>query len=167
MERNWAEMDENSLDSNIIEFQLFLKDLIHKLPGPRHPAVKFYELRKRNKNVSSQNSNYNKSSNPERKTKRDRKKRKKAYIYQAIQFDFYNSRKKAVRKVFDNSRPCPIGINQFEEAFESSLGSTNSCTDSLSDVLRDNDGSVEISLDEVVEAVNKMNMTHRLELMEC
>ncbi|KAI5756414.1 hypothetical protein M8J77_024921 [Diaphorina citri] len=101
-QRNWHSMTLEVLDSTVDEFQKYLKNVIHLLPGPKHPAVKYYELRKkRNSQVSSQNSSYKKSSNPQRVTKRDRKKRKEAFIYQSIQFDYYNRRKKAVGKESD------------------------------------------------------------------
>lgn len=109
--QEWHTMNEDDLNKYVDEFQMYLKNVIHILPGPKHPAIKYYELRKKNKHVSSQNSNYSKNSNPERSTKRDRNKRKEAYIYQTIQFDYYNRRKKAVRRVFnDVTRACPINL---------------------------------------------------------
>ncbi|KAI5721493.1 hypothetical protein M8J77_021497 [Diaphorina citri] len=158
-QRNWSEMEIEELNTNTKEFQSFLKGLIHRLPGPKHPAVKYFELRKSSKGVSSQNSSFKKSSNPERKTKRERNKRKEAYMYQSIQFDFYNCRKKAVRKVLeDKSRPCPIPMSQFEDSYVNSFGVENSLTDSITDNYQINNQNIDISLDEIVEAINRMSM---------
>ncbi|KAL1452451.1 hypothetical protein WDU94_006682 [Cyamophila willieti] len=159
--RDWNGMDLELLNKNVDEFQKFLRDVVHRLPGPKHPAVKYYEIRKNKNNVeSSQNSRYKDSSNPQRKTKKDRKKRKESYIYESIQFQYFNCRKKAVRKVIGNdTRSCPISMNTIVEHYQSTLGQENSMTDHL-DFLDNNDQSEwdNISQEEVDWAVKNMNM---------
>lgn len=160
--RMWNTMDEEELNTNVAEFQSYLKDVIHILPGPKHPAIKYYELRKKGKQVSSQNSNHKKSSNPERSTKRDRNKRKEAYLYQSIQFDYYNRRKKAVRKVFnDETRSCPISLDILKDHYQQSFGVENPMVDSGNIPATDDSTNVsddwEMSLEDVEWAISRLN----------
>lgn len=72
-------MNEREFSLQVSEFSKFLADIIHELPGPKHPARRFYELRKKKKILVTQNRTYKDSSNPERRTKNDRKRRKEKY----------------------------------------------------------------------------------------
>lgn len=54
--------------------------MIHDLPGPKHPARKYFEIRKNKKIFVSQNRSYSNSAKPERKTISDRKKGKRNMI---------------------------------------------------------------------------------------
>lgn len=64
----------------VANFLKFLAEMIHDLPGPKHPARKYLEIRKNKKIFVSQNRSYSNSSNPERKTISDRKKGKRNLI---------------------------------------------------------------------------------------
>lgn len=91
-------------ENTVEEFVTFLASAPALLPGPKHPAQKYYEKRKNNIAVSTQRS-YKASSNPERATKRDREKRKAKYMYDLTQYYYYNQRRRAIRNVFCNETP--------------------------------------------------------------
>ncbi|KAI5732807.1 hypothetical protein M8J76_004346 [Diaphorina citri] len=159
--KDWNHMDLDVLNEHVGQFQAFLKNAIHKLPGPKHPAVMYYEKRKNKSNVASQNGRYKNTTNPQRKTKRDRKKRKESYIYETVQFQYYNCRKKAVRKVIEEeARPCPIKMETMINHYKDTIGLPNNNFDdqiSHGDSVSSDDCD-DISQEDVDEAVNSMNM---------
>ena len=131
--KNWKEKfsidsSEEIFNDQIKEFMIFLSEAIDYLPGPKHPARKYYEARKQKKNFNSQRI-YKNTSNPERATKRDRQKRKNKYLYEKTQFDFYNQRRKAVRTVLNSAKPsCKLDIDTVYELFSSHFSQPNNCT---------------------------------------
>lgn len=61
--------DEQLFDKNVSEFLEFLFNANEKMPGPRHPAIKFYRLRqKKKRNITS--AQYSRSTNPQRTDKK-------------------------------------------------------------------------------------------------
>ena len=98
MQKILDKLETPEFDTIVEEFLSFLASAIDVLPGPRHPARRYYHLRKK-KSATNNQRTYQTSSNPERATKRDREKRKATYNYQLAQFHFYNQRRKAIRQV--------------------------------------------------------------------
>ena len=119
-----TDIEFDTLTNNFLQF---LSEAIDYLPGPKHPARKYYALRKKNKNFNCQQS-YKNSSNPERATKRDRAKRKQKYQYEQTQFDYYNQRRKAVRRVLTSDKPsCQIAVDKVYAHFNSYFSRPNNC----------------------------------------
>ena len=111
--------------SNVKKFISFLSQAVHLLPGPKHPAVRFYEARRQRRQFNNQR-RYQQVSNPERTTKRAREKRREKYEYQKTQYLFYNQRRKAVRTVLDNKKvSCKVDINKIHHHFCSQLSTLN------------------------------------------
>lgn len=112
-----SDMDDETFCLQVSEFMIFLADIVHQLPGPKHPARKYYELRKKKKEVL-QSRTYKMSSNPMRMTKNDRKRRKEKYQYEVIQHEYYNIRKRAVRKIMGNEyKGCNLKIQDLYNHF--------------------------------------------------
>lgn len=113
-------LNEEKFDDNINKFLKFLFESNQKLPGPTHPAVKFYRLRKKkqNANLASQQS---RSSNPQRTDKHTRERRRDEYEYELSQYLYYNQRRKVVRKIMNHgpSRTCKIEMSRVAEYFRS------------------------------------------------
>jgi hypothetical protein len=157
------EMEQNDEDFllNVDKFSTFLSNSIYYMPGPKHPAFKYYNLRKQKKEVS-QNSTFKKSSNPERKTKNERKKRKEKYDYELIQFEYYNRRRKAVRKIIENdNKGCQISLEELHNGFgmrfsnpNNKYASFNSKTDFDYMAKTDSDYDSTISEKEILQAMN-------------
>lgn len=76
-----------------------LKEIQDKLPGPKNPMTKFYNIRK-SKNFQNVDRNYKQSSNPQRQSKRDREKREQKYNRDWIQWLY--QRKRAVREISED-----------------------------------------------------------------
>ena len=108
-------------------FANFLKDAIHLLPGPKHPAQKYFDSRKAQRAINTQIT-YSQNSNPQRQSKRDKERRKNKYRYEEIQFLYYNERRKAIRKVLNEETPlCHIQIKDVENRFSSLWSTPNNC----------------------------------------
>ena len=52
--RNVPDIDLNQLEDDVKNFLKFLADANSSLPGPKHPAIKYYRLRKKNSTVTIQ-----------------------------------------------------------------------------------------------------------------
>lgn len=71
--------------SKIVEdFAKILEESKIKLPGPKHPATKYYEARKRKSTFKNREHNFSQSSNPQRYSKNERKRRREKYDYELI-----------------------------------------------------------------------------------
>lgn len=114
-----SDLNLSTFDDKVSEFLVFLYEVVPKLPGPKHPATKYYEKRKKNKLVvhSAQQS---RSSNPQRADKRAKLRRREKYQYELAQFQYYHQRKKVARRVMGDTNfvSCPIEINQIKQHFE-------------------------------------------------
>lgn len=130
---NWkkkfaVEMSDKEFDNEIKFFQSFLVSSMHYLPGPKHPANKYYEARRKRKDILVRNNNkYKDTTNPERKTKRDKQKRKETFLYESIQYNFYNRRRVAVRKVMNSKDDniCTIPLDTLSSDFGDRFGTEN------------------------------------------
>ena len=111
--------------SMVKEFSIFLARAIHLLPGPKHPAVRYFEARKQKKAFNNQK-NYKNHSNPERASKRERERRREKYLYQKTQFQYHNQRRKAVRSILhDNNEVCKVDINKIHHHFSNQFSIPN------------------------------------------
>jgi len=84
----------------------FLKECNTKLPGPKHPAIKFYQARKKKSTFTSNDRTYNAPTNPQHASKRDRGRRKQKYNYETMQWLYYNQRKKCCRQLLNTEKIC-------------------------------------------------------------
>ena len=111
------DMNNDEFGINVDAWIEFLATSIDLLPGPKHPARKYYEYRKTKNNTDNQRK-YKQTTNPERETKRDRIKRREKYKYQLTQYHYFNQRRKAVRTVLkSNSEMCKISIDEIYSYF--------------------------------------------------
>ncbi|KAG4073566.1 hypothetical protein HA402_000790 [Bradysia odoriphaga] len=60
------EIDTESFERDVADFQKFLLKANQRLPGPQHPSVKFYRLRQQKKNRKVLSAQQSRSSNPQR-----------------------------------------------------------------------------------------------------
>lgn len=114
--------NEGSFSSDISEFSNFIAKFPEMLPGPKHPARRYYEARKR-KGFQLRNEKFS-NSNPQRKSFRKRVNRKAIYEYQITQYYFFNQRRKAVRRIYEKNKEnsSVVDVNaayeHFSEVFE-------------------------------------------------
>lgn len=116
----------DSLDqTEVMEcFSIFcetMKNAAKVLPGPKHPAIKFYEMRKRKYLFKQNDKTFEHSSNPQRSSKRARQRRNEKYNYELLQYEFYNKRKSCVKKIMKTCDDvlCNINMKTLEESFSS------------------------------------------------
>lgn len=112
-------VDESQFDKDVTLFLKFMFTANQRMPGPKHPAVKFYRIRQnRKKCVTS--AQYARSSNPQRTDKKTKQRRRDKYQYDLTQYWFYNQRRKAVLNVMKNgkSRRCEIEMDVLENHFK-------------------------------------------------
>ena len=160
------DLSQDSFHKLVEDFLSFLSSAIHMLPGPKHPASKYYELRKKKSFMNTQRS-YQNSTNPERSTKRDRLKRQSKYKYEATQFYFYNQIRKVIRNVFnDNNNFCKLDNTILYDYFSSILSDPNDeirleypkkCNET-DQVQLDDLFNTTISTDEISMAMNKISI---------
>lgn len=95
------------------------------MPGPKHPAVKFYRLRKAKKTITS--AQFTRSSNLQRTDQKTKHRRRDKYQYDLTEYWFYNQRKKAVLEVMKSgkSRQCKIKMESIEDHFKNLLTDHN------------------------------------------
>ncbi|KAJ4446513.1 hypothetical protein ANN_13209 [Periplaneta americana] len=110
-------------DFNLLynEFIMVLLEIGNKLPGPKHPACCYFEMRQHKRIFKSNDRTYAKTSNPEKLSKRDIKKRREKYNYDLLQYQYYNERKKCVWSILNNIIP----IGTLKEALEKKWGTSN------------------------------------------
>jgi hypothetical protein len=120
----------DSFDKLVAEFLSFLHQANSKLPGPKHPAVKMFQIRRRQKeNFRCDQARQSESSNPARADRKARQRRRQKYEHELAQYYFFNQRKKAARMVMGESSSqasCPIEMNLLSSHFKSLFGTKNS-----------------------------------------
>ncbi|KAJ4432625.1 hypothetical protein ANN_21248 [Periplaneta americana] len=142
-------------------FSQFLANAITLLPGPKHPARKYYEARQ-DKRLLNNHRSYEQSSNPERATKRDREKRRSKYMYQLTQFQYFNQRRKAVHSTLrQNNQRCTINVNKVHNSFSKNFSVPNNCIRPSYEHVSDTDDLTPIETfsttkEEIVAAANKI-----------
>ncbi|KAJ4430501.1 hypothetical protein ANN_22717 [Periplaneta americana] len=153
---------EEDFYSKVDNFSQFLANAITLLPGPKHPARKYYEARQDKSLLNNQRS-YEQSSNPECATKRDREKRRSKYMYQLTQFQYFNQRRKAVHSVLrQNNQRCTINVNKVHNSSKNFF-IPNNCIRPSYEHVSDTDDltptemfSTTITKEEIVAAANKI-----------
>ena len=105
-----CDMDDIEFSNTVSEFVQFLANATDFLPGPKNPAAKYVNARKRNK-LCNNNRQYGNSSNPQRSSKNERLRRRAKFDYQKTQYDFYYQRRKAVRRILHEPHTFPNDIN--------------------------------------------------------
>lgn len=126
---NTEAFDNEDTFGNMVEnFGTFLANSLDYLPGPKHPAKKYYEARKK-KGFRRSTDSYKKSTNPQRSSKRRKEQRKAEYEYQVTQFLYYNQRRKAVRRVLADGKHknCSLDLTAIDEYFRSRFENKNDC----------------------------------------
>jgi hypothetical protein len=126
---NSASCDVIKFDNVVSRISSEFKNAIDILPGPKHPATKFYRARKVKQTFTTNNRTFKNSTNPERHSKRDRCKRKEKYNHDLMQFQYYNRRKKCVQKIMNSGKPeqCQINSETLFAAFNERWGEANDC----------------------------------------
>lgn len=106
-----------SSDRSVQAFDDLINQFLIFLAGPKHPATRYYEARRKKRELNNQQT-YKFSSNPQRATKRDRLNLKNIYQYLLAQFQFYNQRRKEIRQVFQNdTTSCSIDKDSLHDYF--------------------------------------------------
>lgn len=116
-------------DEAIGKFLIFLKNINAELPGPQHPAVKFYKMKEKNK-TTMLDKGAGQVSNPQRANKADRSRRQEQYQYELAQYNYYNKRKKVVQNIMNADAPkqCPIKMAKIEKHYKELFETANLCT---------------------------------------
>jgi Reverse transcriptase (RNA-dependent DNA polymerase) len=119
-----------SLDQLVDQLTKTLFNAIDVLPGPKHPARKFYNARKSGKTYKSNDRHYKDSLNPQKMSKRDRNRRKEKFNHEIMQFNYYNRRKKCVQQLMNNDKPqnCTIPSDSLYESFRERWETVNNHT---------------------------------------
>ncbi|KAK9501535.1 hypothetical protein O3M35_012242 [Rhynocoris fuscipes] len=153
------ELKFDEFESAINDFTIFLKEANNTLPGPQHPAVRFYRIRKRNK-ASMANKGYTSSSNPVRANRMAREKRKEKYQYEVAQYNYYNRRRKVVRDVMDADAPklCPVEINTVENHFKNIFQNVNECTRNSYESAMVSEDILTVDIKTILEAIRSTSM---------
>lgn len=158
------EMSTDQFDKAVDDFAVFLAEAIELLPGPKHPAKRYFEARKMKRDAKLQRT-YKQHSNPQRATKRDKEKRRNKYRYQEMQYLYYNQRRKAVRSALnDQTTHCTADIEDIENHFSSIFATPNNCerehyADLLTErerVIQDETFDASVHKDEVILATKRM-----------
>ena len=112
--------DEGRFNSLTVRIQSLLASASDYLPGPVHPATKFYRLRKQKQIFKQSQTSFAQSSNPMRKSKRDTNRRKDKYNHDKMQHLFYYHRKKCVQQIMTSGRPetCSISLEKIASSFQ-------------------------------------------------
>ena len=125
LQQIYDNFDQNKFEEILAKVTSFLREAVQFLPGPKHPATKFYQKRKL-KEFASSDGTYRESTNPERASKRKRAKRNEKYQFQTMQYLYHNQRKKCVNRIMTSgSKPCKIPISTLHESFNNRWGMTN------------------------------------------
>ncbi|KAK9500774.1 hypothetical protein O3M35_001972 [Rhynocoris fuscipes] len=113
-----GEYSADEFDETVSKFLAFLRTANQSLPGPKHPAVRHYLQRRKNKFKMPSKGN-SQVSNPARANKATRDRRKEAFRYELAQYYYYNRRKKVVNTVMNADAPqhCPINMQDIEAHF--------------------------------------------------
>lgn len=123
--KNHSPINTAEFDEAVASFLRFLVDSNERLPGPVHPAVKFYRLRKQRNNGN--NSKQSRTTNPQRSDTNTRKRRNDRYNFELMQYLYYNHRRKVVRKIMNSekSRQCKIDMKVIEDHFKQIFETSN------------------------------------------
>ncbi|CAL8113238.1 unnamed protein product [Orchesella dallaii] len=124
-------MNASAFDEDV--FDVVYKELVNllivandALPGPKHPATKFYTMRKKRILFKDNQVSYKKTTNPQRSSKKASERRKDKYNYELMQFLYYNKRKSCVRKITQqNGLKCKIPMEVLHQSLSNKWGKEN------------------------------------------
>ena len=150
----------DGLDILVSDVISFFIDSIRNLPGPQHPATKYYKRRRAGK--ANMRHAYSATSNPKKRSQREREKIREKYSYDLAQYNFYNHRRKVVRQIM-NTGPkasCSISTDEIESYYKDIFGSPNNLTsiDSSLNNADDNQEILEITAEEINIALSRIKM---------
>lgn len=119
MSNNTEELDLDLFDLRVGEYLKFIFEATPKLPGPKHPAIKYYKKRRKRK-LSAQSAGHSRSSNPQRTDKKAKKRRRDKYLHEVAQYNYYHLRKRVAREAMgdESHGPCPIPMTELKSHFE-------------------------------------------------
>ena len=153
MANNTAGLAESEFSEKVEQFLKFMFEATPKLHGPKHPAAKYHQLRRKRKEAV-QPAGYARSTIPQRTDKRSRERSRAQYQYELVQYNNHHQRKKAARVVMNEQPPskCPIPLAELERFFESNFSVPNEKT--LADYPQTNAREdIETTLEEVQAAI--------------
>jgi len=99
------------------ELQHTLANATEFIPGPIHPATKFYKMRKNKNAFTNVQEKYEHQTNPIRKSQRTAERRAEEYQSDLMQHLFYYQRKKCGNKIIKmgKSKSCTISVKDVED----------------------------------------------------
>ncbi|KAJ4447763.1 hypothetical protein ANN_09771 [Periplaneta americana] len=120
--------DVEEFEKIVVDFIQYLANAINNLPGPRHPAVCYYNKRKAHK--ETRHISHLSTKNPGRLATRRLKQHKEQCQYEVAQYQYFNQRRKVVRNIMNsqNNKMCKIPISNISEYFTNRFGKTNDLT---------------------------------------
>lgn len=156
---NLDSFDFAHFDQLYSEFATFLFTSNKRLPGPKHPASKFY-LKRRQKRAAPTGAQQSKSSNPQRTSARVRERRRAQYMKDLCQYWFYNQRKKAwtmIKNPKGQKNVCNIPMADLEEYFRQTLEKPN---DNTLDYYQPGEPreNISITIEQVDRAIKSVNL---------
>ena len=143
----------NDLENITKDVMQFFVHQITELPGPQHPAVKYYKSRKLRNNCKY---HYDSTSNPRRKAIRKKEQNKEKYEYEMAQYNFYNQRRKIAHKVLAKSHKrqiCKIPTATITEHFEHIFSKENNNSPLLDSFTNDIPADITITEDDIHRAL--------------
>lgn len=154
---NKKDFNSDEFDNKVSEFLNFLFEANCKLPGPTHPALRYYRMRKNN---TSNGINHKSSSNPQRTANARRKRNRGRYDYEVAQYNYFNRRKSVVRSIMNSDTPikCPIPLTEIEEHFSRIFGSSNENILEQYSLPDPRNNLCEVSLASVKQAIKGMSL---------
>ena len=158
MARDTAALDQMMLDTPVTEFLQFLSGATQRLPGPKHPNVKYYNRRKKGQ-TNFQPAQQSRSSNPQRTSQNKRKQNRARYEYELAQYEYYNQRRRVARRVMKDkpTSSCPIPMAELEAYFGKIFGTSN---DNVREEYPHAEAreNIEITLEEVNMAIQAISL---------
>lgn len=142
------------------EFVQYLAESIDTLPGPKHPARKYYLARKKGK--ENAHTSFSTTKNPKRLAQRQRENNKQKYQYDLAQYHYFNQRQKVVRNIMKNQSgvQCKIPTDDIFQYFNNAFNVENNLTPILlPDPVLSSEEDIKISEEEINIAISKIKIT--------
>lgn len=154
-----GELNKDEFDRAVGEFLSFLRKSNDLLPGPKHPAARYYKLRKEG-GLKNRGKGAGQVSNPQRANKAARERRQAAYEYDLAQYFYYNRRKKVAHAIMNHGAPksCQIAVDEVEKHFQEMFEKENASLREHYEPHNPNPQLLSISLQEVIKAIKKTSL---------
>ena len=136
----------------------YLTQANNTLPGPKHPAIRYYNAHRKHK--EGRGISYSTTKNPSKLAERKRNQNKQKYQYELAQFQYYNQRRKVVRNIMNsqNNKRCQISVNTVSEYFQKLYGEENPLSSIDSKELLSTEQDIEIQEAEIKIAMSRMKV---------